>query len=59
VCFVVWRRRLLVTFLLTVGFSTRFLDVLVWSWSFLVIFWVFLRDVVCFLGERVLGVVFC
>ena len=58
-CFVVWRRRLLVTFLLTVGFSTRFLDVLVWSWSFLVIFWVFLRDVVCFLGERVLGVVFC
>ena len=62
-CFVGWRWRSLITFLLLVGlcqwFGTRFLDGLVESLSFLVIWWVFLRGVVCFLGERVLGVVFC
>jgi len=40
--FVVWRRRLLVTLLLHVGlrqgFGKRFLDGLVGSWSFLVIY---------------------
>jgi len=37
----------------------KILDGLVGSRSFLVICWVFSRSVVYFLGERVLGVIFC